>query len=289
MQKAALNKIIAVIVTYNRLPLLQQTIAAVCGQTRKPDIIIAVNNASDDGTQEWLEAQTGITTINQPNIGGAGGFHTGMQAALDLGAQWIWCMDDDVAPTADCLANLLANGEHLIRVPLRRTPDGSPHLGTDTIRFNFTNPFAGLWAEVLALRHIGNENILLEGPTFEGPLIHRNISETVGLPDKGFFIFADDSDFFIRAARGGYQAELITSALLHRMLPFSMQKTATWKRYYEIRNIITLDKRYGTPSVRLLRPIFYAVKLLVASDSGGERRAVIKGFLHGIQGRLGRL
>lgn len=130
---------------------------------------------------------------------------------------------------------------------------------------------------------------MLEGPTFEGPLIRRDVIETIGLPDKGFFIFADDSDFFIRAGRAGFQSELIVSAILRRMLPFSMQKTAEWKRYYEMRNIVTLDRRYGSPAVRLFRPVFYMIKLLIASESGNERREIIKGFLHGFQGRLGRL
>ena len=42
------------------------------------------------------------------NLGGAGGFHTGMRLALEAGYEWLWIMDDDslAAPTA--LEKLLA-------------------------------------------------------------------------------------------------------------------------------------------------------------------------------------
>lgn len=282
------NRVAAVVVTYNRLQLLKSTISALQQQTRPPDVVIVINNSSTDGTEEWLRQQQ-ITTITQDNVGGAGGFHSGFRAAFNGGYEWIWCMDDDVAPAPECLENLLKKGNALIRVPFRHTPEGQPHLGTDTIRFNFTNPFSGLWAEMLEMRHLNQELISLEGPSFEGPMTHRSVVENIGLPDSGFFIFADDSDFFIRANRAGFAAQMVRAAILTRMLPFSMNTTAVWKRYYEIRNIIVLDMRYGSLLVKLLRPFYYVMKMLIAAKSIEERRSVIRGYIHGIQGRLGKL
>lgn len=87
--------IIAVVVTYNRMELLKRNIR--CLQQNKPiSSIVIVNNGSTDGTTEWLAAQEGLTVINQTNVGGAGGFYTGIQYAYQAGADWIWCMDDDV-------------------------------------------------------------------------------------------------------------------------------------------------------------------------------------------------
>ena len=282
------NRVAAVVVTYNRLQLLTSTISALQRQTRPPDTIIVINNSSTDGTEEWLREQQ-ITTITQGNVGGAGGFCTGFRTAFDGGYEWIWCMDDDVAPAPECLENLLNKGNPPIRVPLRHTPEGRPHLGTDTIRFNFTNPFSGLWAEMLGMHHLEQDLIPLEGPSFEGPMTHRSVVENIGLPDAGFFIFADDSDFFIRANRAGFAAQLIRAAILTRMLPFSMNTTAVWKRYYEIRNIVVLDMRYGSASVKLLRPFYYVMKMLIMAKTLEERRSVIRGYIHGIQRRLGKL
>ena len=99
--------IIAVVVTYNRLNLLKRNIG--CLKQNKPvSSIVVVNNGSTDGTTEWLKEQTDLIVIHQSNVGGAGGFCTGMEYAYRAGADWVWCMDDDVFPRADCLDELLA-------------------------------------------------------------------------------------------------------------------------------------------------------------------------------------
>ena len=65
--------IVAVIVTYNRVQKLKKAYIAAC---REPlSGIVIVNNASTDGTKEWLESvqSTKLTFINaSENTGGAG-------------------------------------------------------------------------------------------------------------------------------------------------------------------------------------------------------------------------
>ena len=60
-------------------------------------------------------------------MGGSGGFYTGMQYAYQAGADWIWCMDDDVFPLADCLERLLqhAGREDIGKSRLGLQPFGS--------------------------------------------------------------------------------------------------------------------------------------------------------------------
>ena len=95
-------KIIAVVVTYNRLSLLKRNLD--CLRQNKPlSSIIVVNNGSTDGTAEWLAEQQDVMVLTQANVGGSGGFYTGIQHACQCGADWIWCMDDDVFPRPDCL------------------------------------------------------------------------------------------------------------------------------------------------------------------------------------------
>src|SRR5580692_151783 len=89
------TRVCAVLVTYNRLALLKEAVAAVRQQSRKADFMVIVDNGSTDGTSEWLAASAGsdVRIITQPNLGGSGGFHTGMQAGFETGADWLWCMD----------------------------------------------------------------------------------------------------------------------------------------------------------------------------------------------------
>lgn len=92
--------ITAVIVTYNRKELLGQNIEMLLKQTIPFDSIIIVDNCSTDGTFEYLK-NCGWTTEpfiylkTETNIGGAGGFYTGVKAAYEAGADWIVLMDDE--------------------------------------------------------------------------------------------------------------------------------------------------------------------------------------------------
>ena len=100
-----MDKVIAVVVTYNRQALLEQCIDALKKQTRKVDQILVINNGSTDKTETWLRSQTGIEFITQENIGGAGGFHTGIKTAFEKSFTWMWLMDDDGYPKEDALEN----------------------------------------------------------------------------------------------------------------------------------------------------------------------------------------
>lgn len=83
-------KIAAVIVTYNRLYLLKEVLEAFDNQTRVPDYIIIVNNASTDGTEAFLEewkkteikGQTKFVITPEENLGGSGGFYIGTELSL---------------------------------------------------------------------------------------------------------------------------------------------------------------------------------------------------------------
>ena len=101
----------AVVVTYNRLPLLRRCLAALQGQTAQGLRVLVVDNASADGTAEYLKtlAMSGLVCrILTENLGGAGGFAYGMQAAAKLGCKAVWLMDDDTLPEPQALEALLA-------------------------------------------------------------------------------------------------------------------------------------------------------------------------------------
>ncbi|MEF9604257.1 glycosyltransferase, partial [Paracoccus sp. PXZ] len=74
----ALNKTVAVIVTFNRSAKLMKVLDALEGQTLRPDIVLVVDNASTDDTAALVEQRAGrdatIRHLRLPkNVGGAGG------------------------------------------------------------------------------------------------------------------------------------------------------------------------------------------------------------------------
>lgn len=86
------ERVCAVIATYNRKELLRECLQSVLSQTRLPDHILVVDNASTDGTQEMLKEESPqVEVLRLPeNQGGAGGFHEGMKRAYEEGFDWLW-------------------------------------------------------------------------------------------------------------------------------------------------------------------------------------------------------
>src|SRR3954447_10197137 len=71
----------AIVVTFNRRELLAECLQALLEQTLAPDEIIVVDNASSDGTAEMVRERFPQARLEAPteNIGGAGGFHHGLE------------------------------------------------------------------------------------------------------------------------------------------------------------------------------------------------------------------
>ena len=252
-------KITAVVVTFNRLELLKQGIECLRKQQKLTGIIV-VNNGSTDGTREWLNAQPGLLVVHQDNVGGSGGFYTGIERAYSEGADWIWCMDDDVFPRPDCLDRLLPytdRPEVGILSP-RRLLEGK--VFTHEFRhFNFTNPIGSLHGRKLAKQQV-NQATEIVGADFEGPFISRRVVEKIGLPNRELFIFCDDTDYCLRTHLAGFKLLYIPEALIDKHKFFSndtwtsRNRKKKWKRYYQVRNEAYLNHHYGRNfGVRYLR------------------------------------
>ncbi len=102
-------RVVAVVVTYNRRDLLAEALSAVLGQSRAPDAVIVMDNASTDGTAEMVRARFPSVRLAaaRRNTGGAGGFAYGLALALAEAADLVWLMDDDTVPEPGALRAML--------------------------------------------------------------------------------------------------------------------------------------------------------------------------------------
>lgn len=107
------ENVIAVVVTYNRQKLLFECLDAIFRQTYSISRLILVDNCSTDGTSEalakkgYLEHPKMTYVKTKANIGGAGGFYKGIRKCMEFSYDWIWLMDDDTVPSAECLEQLI--------------------------------------------------------------------------------------------------------------------------------------------------------------------------------------
>lgn len=249
-------KIAAVVVTYNRIELLKESIQSLRSQTHNFDEIIVINNSSTDGTLNWLQTQTDLTVITQENLGSGGGQHTGIKYAYENGYDWIWCMDDDLVVYPNCLQTLVEflkknNLKIGTLQPLKLSdPNGIIHHGADFIELN-TLKIIDVY-ETVQIKGFYLTNAIC----FEGVLINRNVVKKIGLPRRDFFITNDDREFSlrIRAKLPDFDVVLLGNILMKRLItPTSANKIIT-----KLKNVSNWDVFL---MVSYFKNYFLAVKL----------------------------
>ncbi len=264
-----------VVVTYNRADLLEKMLAGLARLDPAPDRVIVVDNASTDRTPDVL-ADADVEVIrSEENLGGAGGFHRGVQAAHDAGVDRIWLMDDDVVPAPDCLGVLLAREEDCL-MAVREDSRGAL-AEYAAVRFDLARPWAikpktasvvGTYPDRAAMP----ATVPLENVAFEGFMISRRVVDAIGLPDDSFFIFYDDCDYAIRARRAGFPILAVRDAVLVRQLDFDQQHDLSgWKGYYMYRNLFAVHFRYGENALVRFKPWLITVAVVVLSPLRGGR------------------
>lgn len=243
----------------------------------------------------WLQ-NSAISLIElTQNTGGAGGFSTGLQKAIEYGAEWIWMMDDDAEPHATALHELMkiANNPKNIYGSLAVNKSDTSWLTT------VVNPPLGI---IDTADKIPSEAEVQFLP-FLGFLIHRDLVKKIGLPDAGFFIAADDVEYCIRAQNFG--AKIIVAG--HSRIEHPKSHTSQinifgkkifflslppWKRYYDTRNrLLIARKHYGFRFFTQTIPgsiLRFFIALIKEPQKLAQSRAFIAGFIDGVMQRKGK-
>ena len=209
------GRLVAVVVTYNRKCLVERLMKALAAGTVIPDEVIVVDNASTDGTAEALAGPglpLPVHVLRLPtNTGGAGGFHSGIEVAVQGGAELIWLMDDDGMPDRHCLERLLPRlHDHEFVGPVVVAED-TPERLCFPIRLPGSARVLHRIDEVRAAAVDGLVTDVLI--PFNGVLITRGLVERIGTPRAEFFIWGDDVEYLWRARRAGATVATVGDAL----------------------------------------------------------------------------
>ena len=245
-----METVAAVVVTYNRLADLQKCLDTLREQTCPLDAIFVINNGSTDGTGEWLATQTDLRITTQANLGGAGGFATGIDTAYRAGYTWLWCMDDDCLAAPDALDQLL------------RSPNLGPCIKNsmsvsvnqrDELAFFVDRPHMS-YRKVSDMSSV--DLVYNVASFFNGTLVHSEVVKAIGIPDKALFIWGDEMEYMTRAQKMGFPVVTVPNSVFYHPASFDRDGIpwpAAWKQYYAVRNQRrVLQNQYGNTVGRLL-------------------------------------
>lgn len=235
-----------VVVTHNRPQLLTEALAALRGQTHPPRHVIVVDNASGVETRGVLETAAVTVVRSEVNVGGAGGFVLGMRRALDLGASWIWLMDDDAIPAPTALEALISQ---LPGLPANTGAVCGSVIEFGSLATTHRRTFSNFWGferPVPAWEYGGNP-LEIHTASFVGFLVSASAVRAVGLPRSEFYLGYDDTEYSLRLRKSGYTVWLApASVVLHKRLQSARMRVSSFgpKHYFNVRNRIALKREH---------------------------------------------
>lgn len=301
--------LVAVVVTHNRLSKLKRTVQRLLScPAHQLTALVIVDNASTDGTAQWLARlpSTRLTLMSsEKNLGGAGGFERGMRLAVQkYDPDWLVLMDDDARPEPATIA-AFHNQD-------RSGADGwagavyHPEGAICDMNRPSRNPFWHLRVmgrTVLGLGrdgfHIGEAeynstaSCEVDGASFVGFFVSRAGIQKAGYPDGSLFIYGDDVLYTLSLRmRGG---KILFDPCLEFEHDFSSLRDTDrrfkplWKSYYHYRNLLIVYRLCSGPWFILVGPAAAVKWLLKLRHYKGQRvlflRLVIRALRDGFWSR----
>lgn len=221
-------KLSIVFLNYNRLQETRYTLSHLHTllQDRQDIEVIAVDNASTDGTQVYLSTQTHWVRVitTETNIGIAG-YNLGFKQAQ---GDYLLVLDDDSHPL---------DGHTLDRIIHHL--DTQPHIGVVACRIE--SP-AGQPTASWHLPHLDQPgySMAFVGCGFA---IRRRLFEQIGWYPAEFFLYQNEIEVAIRIMQQRYHVYYDPECrIIHRQSPLGRPN---WRRvYYPTRNTIWIIRRY---------------------------------------------
>lgn len=246
-----MNQIAAVICNYNKSACVTACIQSVLESKFQAFDIFVVDNASTDDSVEQIRTLFGdkVTLfVNKENLGGSGGFNTGIRYAVEKGYDYVWCLDNDVMVDENALGELYRFMESHPRAGMAgsrvyhmEAPDYVQQSGIDIIWEEYCceakycgHPEDGTLPEVVYADAVAACSIL----------VRTSVIQQIGpLPEENF-LYWDDTEWGYRCNLAGYQVASVGSSKALHSMGAKKESVNTFPLYYSWRNWIRFFMKY---------------------------------------------
>jgi rhamnopyranosyl-N-acetylglucosaminyl-diphospho-decaprenol beta-1,3/1,4-galactofuranosyltransferase len=245
-------RVLAHVHTFNDAEVIDRALDAIQRQTRPPDAIVVVDNASTDGTLDRIISKDVTVVRNSTNLGMGGAIGIGFTRAIEQDYDWAWVLDPDGVPEPDALEELLGFFERLPPPEKRQVYFLACRLGTGEKGHNpilLTESgleYPPLNASVDSCRC---DCFLWSGSLFRMPAVAK-----IGLPSPDYFADLSEWEYGYRARQLGFAGYVVNASVLHHNLgrsggnvgrllrlgplSFPLFETSPLRAYYFPRNLL---------------------------------------------------
>lgn len=291
--------VVSVILNTNRRDDTLECLRSLAQSTYENHREIVLDNGSSDGSVEVIQAEMPQVRIIrlEKNLGYAGNNNVGIEAALEIGADWVFVLNEDTILDAHCIERLVSgvDGDPRVGVvgPLVYHHDEPQVIQSAGGRLDHT------WQSI----HIGqNEPDLGQFPaplrvdwiTGCSVMFRRAVIEQVGMLDERFFYYWEEVDWCRRAAEAGWELMVIPGARLwHKGVSRNYAPSAN-VTYYATRNRLLLMHKHHASSAAWAQVLGEQLRTLAGHtyrsrrlSPGPHGSAILQGIGDYFRGRWG--
>lgn len=261
-----------VICNYNKKDYCLRCIQSVLDSDFKDYDIFVVDNASSDGSSEAVRNRYGdrVTLLqNTENLGGSGGFNTGIRKVCSLGYPYLMCLDNDAQLDSHAITALYEFLEAHPEVGMAGSKvfhEGQPEY---IQQYGLNINFQKFCAETLYCDQLDGSEIppvvLCDTVAACSVMLPVKVVNEVGAMPEDNFIYWDDMEWGYRIKQAGYQVAAVGASIAYHEMGANVRKSSTFANYYLRRNSLhffmkyTPKKNRDTMSFVLLRSVFDAI------------------------------
>ena len=236
-------RVVCVVVNFNCSELTARATRAIQASTFDSHEVVIVDNASESGSVERLSglvSGTDVTIIeNSTNLGFGAACNVGIRHAHRRGAEFVWVVTPDVTPDSCALAELIKTMDD------RRDLGAAGPIvkaGGRFITRSLLHVDRGFFPEhVYQDRLVPQPPALTETDYADGCAILLRLETlmAVGLFRPEFFLYFEETELCLRAARAGWRIGIAGRALVTTR---PMEDERNHREYYMVRNSILLAR-----------------------------------------------
>jgi GT2 family glycosyltransferase len=287
------NPIVSVIiVNYNGKRFLEECISSLFAQTYKNLEIIVVDNASSDGSVEYLRScYMGLIIVENPsNLGFAGGANIGIRKSR---GSFIVTLNNDTWADCYCIERLLREMARNDSIGMCATkmlfPDGSINSTGICISRSGAAWDRGMFEEDRGQYNTSEE---IFGPCAGAALYRKSMLDEIGLFDEDFFLYMEDVDLAFRGQLAGWKCIFVPRAIVYHYHGGTAGVMTDLTIYYGNRNVLWyLVKNY--PLLTLLESLPWIIGrnlgVIPYYTLRGRGKVILQSKIDGIAGIPGML
>ncbi len=235
-------RVLIIILCYNGIALTRACLQSL-QQTAYPAYdILVIDNASHDDTPAIVRAEFPAVRVVETgaNLGFAGGNNVGLRLALQQHYDYVLLLNNDTDVPPDMLERMVATAESHPRIgmvgPLISYYDAPETVWSAGGSIDWrrgTSAMLGLGTPRSSIAPGVRQVDFVTGCAL---LCKRAVLEQIGLLDERFFMYYEETEWCVRAARAGWKIMLAPDARLLHKIPLDARADKPYVAYYMTRN-----------------------------------------------------